>query len=368
MEVIFNADDFGRSSDINRAVLQAHREGVLTSASLMMTGDAVDEAVALARSAPTLAVGLHLVLSDGRPASSPGEISHLLEGRDRFPTNPARVWIQYIFSAAARAEMMRELRAQFERFAATGLPLDHVNGHQHIHMQPALFHALLPLARQYGADGVRLPRDDFGLAIHYDRKGAAVKALWAAVFGLLCRRYAGEIDGAAVASASARATPRLAVADRVYGLLQTGRMEEAYVLRVLTLAPNASSAHHVFSRGLTGRPLKRPVDGKESLRSAIRDSSLGRRLGEELGADPLRMTPERDSDVAEACSQSAPPARGRAGRWTAELYFHPTLAFEAEPLGPNRGDLATLLSPAVRKAVEAYGWTLASYATLAEAH
>ncbi len=173
MEVIFNADDFGRSSAINRAVLQAHREGVLTSASLMVAGDAAAEAVDLARATPALAVGLHLVLSDGRASSPPREIPHLLDGSDCFPANPAQVWIRYIFSPAARAEMVREVRAQFERFAATGLPLDHVNAHQHIHMHPAVFAALLPLARQYGAGGVRLPRDDFGLAMRYDRRDAA---------------------------------------------------------------------------------------------------------------------------------------------------------------------------------------------------
>jgi len=293
MEVIFNADDFGRSSEINRAVLQVHREGVLTSASLMVTGDAVEEAVALARAAPELAVGLHLVLSDGRPALSPAEIPHLLLGMDRFPANPARVWIQYIFSPVARAEMVREVRAQFERFATTGLPLDHVIAHQHIHMHPAVFNALLPLARQYGASGVRLPRDDFGLAMRYDRRDAAVKIVWATVFGNLCRRYAGEFDSAAVAPGQVPAARGLAVADRVYGLMQSGRMEEAYVLRVLKRA---------------------------------------------------QTTP---------C--------------LVELYFHPTTASESEPLGANPGDLATLLSPAVRRAVEVGGWVRASYATLKEA-
>ena len=306
MQVIFNADDFGRSSEINRAVVLAHREGILTSASLMVTGDALEEAVALAQTAPTLAVGLHLVLSDGRPASPPEEVPHLLGGGERFPANPARVWIQYMFSVAARAEMAREVRAQFEGFAATGLSLDHVDAHQHIHMHPAVFNALLPLARQYGARGVRLPRDDFGLAMRYDRRDPAVKAVWATVFGILCRRYAGDavsaaarcLDSLAVAPGQVSAARGLAVADRVYGLMQSGRMEEAYVLRVLARAPGTY--------------------------------------------------PARNATVV-------------------ELYFHPATASESEPLGSNPGDLATLLSPAVRRAVEVGGWVRASYATLKEA-
>jgi chitin disaccharide deacetylase len=306
LQVIFNADDFGRSTEINRAVLRAHREGVLTSASLMVTGDAAEEAVALARETPTLAVWLHLALSGARPAQPAGEIPHLV-GRDgRFPANPARVWIRVIFSAAARAEMTCEVRAQFKRFVATGLPLDHVDAHQHLHMHPAVFRTLLPLAEQHGAGGVRLPRDDFRLAVRYDRRDAAVKAVWAAVFGILCRRFARELAAA----------QGLAVTDRVYGLMQTGRMEEAYVLQVLAREPSTSPAPPVILSG------------------SIPTASRRRRLSEESRI---------------------------------ELYFHPTLASKAEPLGPNRGDLATLLSPAVRQAVEQGGWTRTTYSALREA-
>jgi predicted glycoside hydrolase/deacetylase ChbG (UPF0249 family) len=178
--------------------------------------------------------------------------------------------------------MAREVRAQFQRFAATGLPLDHVDAHQHLHMHPAVFGAVLQLAGQYGAGGIRLPRDDFWLAVRYDQRDAGVKAVWTAVFGILCRRYAGDL---------AIAKPRLAVTDRVYGLMQSGRMEEGYVLRVLS----------------------------------------------------------------------------SAGAAAAELYFHPTLAPESLPLGPNRADLATLLSPEVRQAIEERGWVRASYTSLKEA-
>jgi hypothetical protein len=222
--------------------------------------------------------------------------------------------------------MERELRAQFERFAATGLPLDHVDGHQHIHIQPAVFHALLSLARQYGASGVRLPRDDFGLAMHYDRRGAAVKAVWATVFGVLCRSYARDLDGTDGSGGSGSAH-RLAVADRVYGLMQSGKMEQAYVLRVLER--EAASATAESSLQPVG--IARPSD----------------RLKPQVPAGNRRVS-------------------GQASSRSVELYFHPTVAYRAEPLGPNRGDLAALLSPAVRQAVEAGGWVRASYATLRE--
>lgn len=290
MKVILTADDFGRSSAINAAVLRAHRDGVLTSASLMVAGEAAQEAVALARATPTLAVGLHVVLTESRPSSPPGKVSHLLSPTGRFPDDPARVWIQYIVSPRARAEMAVELRAQFASYAATGLALTHVDSHQHLHMHPAVFRALLPLAQEYGARGLRLPRDDFRLAVTHDRRGAGAKAVWTLIFGILNRRYARtvrELNRAGAAPPSARP---LAVAERVFGLLQSGAMEESYVVRVL-------------------QAVEAPVT---------------------------------------------------------ELYFHPTIASEVVPLGPNPGDLAALLSPVVRRTIAERRLILASYATLGE--
>jgi chitin disaccharide deacetylase len=428
MQVILNADDFGRSTEINRAVLQAHREGVLTSASLMVTGDAAEEAVALARAAPALAVGLHLVLSDGRPASPAQKIPHLTGRSGRFPANPARVWIEYGFSAAARAEMALEVRAQFQRFAATGLPLDHVDAHQHIHMHPAVFHALLPLAMEYDAGGIRLPRDDFRLAIRYDGRGAATKAVWAAVFGILCRRHAGVLASAARGSDQAAAARRLAITDRVYGLMQSGHMDEAYVLQVLAQAPGTSA----IASGLAHSPTSGQASSEAiscSARGELRPSekclpghaapSPPREGGEQIGdsscpaanhqrsthaavgatapenvilSDPipdLRQFGQDSEESREAGRGDSSLEARRYGSWltnplsvtagvmfrtripysewpSVELYFHPSLASEAEPLGPNPGDLAALLSPAVREAIRARGWVRATYASLKE--
>jgi hopanoid biosynthesis associated protein HpnK len=220
--IILNADDFGGSTSINAAVLQAHRDGVLTSTSLMVTGEAVEEAVALARKMPSLAVGLHLVVVAGRPALAPQRVPHLVGGNGRFADNPLRAGLHYFFSRAARHELAQEVEAQFEQFAATGLTLSHVDGHMHMHLHPTVLGLLAPLAVAHGASGVRLPRDDLQLGLAYDRDRMGQKVAWWAVFGLLSR------------CSSRRIGPRHLVApERVYGLLQTGQMEESYVLRVL---------------------------------------------------------------------------------------------------------------------------------------
>ena len=222
MQVILNADDFGRSTSINQAVMRAHREGVLTSASLMVAEEAAEEAVSLARETPTLAVGLHLVVAGGKAVLSSQQIPHLVDEAGRLPTYPVGIGFRYYVSPTMRRELAREVAAQFDRFASTGLPLSHVDGHLHMHMHPTVFGLLIPLAEQYGACGVRLPRDDLRLGVRHDRGRPWTRAGWAAVLGLLSRWCLGRTRRHA-----------LRTTHRVYGLMQTGRMEEAYVVEVL---------------------------------------------------------------------------------------------------------------------------------------
>jgi len=233
--VIINADDFGRSTAVNAAVMQAHREGILTSASLMVTGDAWQESVALVRAVPTLAIGLHLVVGSGRAVLPHKEIPHLVDFNGRFPDDPLRIGLYYWFSRTAQAELARELAAQFERFAATRLPLSHVDGHLHLHIHPTVFKLLLPLADGYGALGLRLPRDELRLALRYDRRQAMAKITWAISLGLVCRWCQSFLRD-----------HRMAVPRQVYGVMQTGQMREAYVLEVLRhlQAPTAELYFH----------------------------------------------------------------------------------------------------------------------------
>src|SRR6266567_2315923 len=95
--LIVNADDFGRSPSINEAVIRAHREGVLTTASLMVNEPACDEAAALARENPGLGVGLHLTLVLGHSALAASQIPGLVNGQQKFTDNPASAGFRYFF-------------------------------------------------------------------------------------------------------------------------------------------------------------------------------------------------------------------------------------------------------------------------------
>ncbi len=217
--LVVTADDFGLSPAVNAAIARAHREGVLTAARLMVTADAAEEAVAIARALPALSVGLHVVLADGPPALPAREIPHLVGPGGRLEPDPGRAGLRWVASAAARRELAREIAAQFERFAATGLPLSHVDGHHHLHVHPAAFPVVAELAARHGARGIRLPYEGLAPLPEARPRRAAVEAV---VLGALARRW--------------RPLARrrgLAFAARVHGVVRSGAMDEPYLVRLL---------------------------------------------------------------------------------------------------------------------------------------
>src|SRR5881628_2031331 len=114
--LIVNADDFGRSDSINQAVIRAHREGILTTASLMVNEPACADAIALARQNPRLGVGLHLTLVLGHSALTAARIPGLVNGRQMFTNNPATAGLRYFFMPGLRDQLQAEIHAQFQKF------------------------------------------------------------------------------------------------------------------------------------------------------------------------------------------------------------------------------------------------------------
>ncbi len=156
--LIINADDFGLTPGINRSILELHRAGVLTSATLMATGPAFDEAVAIASSTPTLGVGCHVVLTDGVPASRPETIPSLL-GPDGKTFRPSLLsFVQALLRGQIReSDIEREAQAQIDRIQQTGLSLTHADTHKHTHLFPAVTRPLLRVLERSGIRGIRNP-------------------------------------------------------------------------------------------------------------------------------------------------------------------------------------------------------------------
>src|ERR1700759_3725305 len=158
-KLILTADDFGAAVEVNEAVERAHRDGILTAASLMVSGAAAHDAVARARDMPSLRVGLHLVLVEGKPVLPARAVPDLVDGQGFFHTDMARAGAAMFFLPKVRAQLAAEIEAQFEAFAATGLKLDHVNAHKHFHLHPTVLALMLRIGGEFGlkSAGLRVP-------------------------------------------------------------------------------------------------------------------------------------------------------------------------------------------------------------------
>jgi chitin disaccharide deacetylase len=228
--LIVNADDFGRSRSINEAVIRAHQEGILTTASLMVNEPAAAEAVELARKNPRLGVGLHLSLLCGRSALPPSEIPGLVNGRGEFTNSPTGAGFRYFFGRPLHSQLRAEILAQFESFRRTGLPLDHVNGHLHLHLHPTVFKILMEEAEGLGITHLRLTQDPLRLNLRIASGHWLYRLLHAFIYKCL----------------APRAEPRLRRkgirhTERVFGLLQNARVDEQYVSSLLPLLPDGDS-------------------------------------------------------------------------------------------------------------------------------
>lgn len=220
--LIVNADDFGRSPAINEAVIRAHREGILTSASLMVNELDCAGAVSLAKENPRLGVGLHLALLGGRSALATERIPGLVNARGEFGDHPVSVGLKYFFQRGLYEQLRAEIHEQFARFRATGLPLDHVNGHLHLHLHPVVFRILMEDANILGIRHLRLTRDDFALNLRIARGRWLYRISHALVFRWLSARAKPDLDYCGI-----RHT------DQVFGVLQDSRVDEEFILKLL---------------------------------------------------------------------------------------------------------------------------------------
>jgi hopanoid biosynthesis associated protein HpnK len=157
--VIFSADDFGLSQAVNEGIEQAHRDGLLQSASLMMAAPATADAVDRARRLPGLRVGLHLVVIEGPAVLAPAAIPDLVDALGQFPSDQLGLGLRYFFRPAVRRQLEAEIAAQFQAFAATGLALDHANAHKHMHLHPTIGALMLRIGAAFGLRAVRVPAE-----------------------------------------------------------------------------------------------------------------------------------------------------------------------------------------------------------------
>lgn len=156
-KVIITGDDFGRSVSMNEAIETAHRRGILNTASLMVGGMAAMDAIERARRLPGLRVGLHLVVVDGASTLPRHIIPTLVDAKGAFSSHLVRAGVRFFFRKKVRRQLESEIRAQFEAFQRTGLVLDHVSSHHHLHLHPTVLEILLRVGRDFELKAVRFP-------------------------------------------------------------------------------------------------------------------------------------------------------------------------------------------------------------------
>lgn len=230
--LIINADDFGMTAGINRAVTEAHQHGVLTSATMIAAGGAVSEAVPMTHAMPKLAVGCHVVLMHGVPLTEPQIVPSLLgDGRDFRPTFGSFA-AAAVFGRLSPSEIAVEVRAQVDRVRSSGLAVSHLDTHKHAHAFPSVFRPLLKAAKDAEITAVRNPFEpEFSAALSLFAGSATAFARYAAVRSL------------AVFSADFRETVRelgIRTTDGTLGIAATSRWTRSLLERLLSRIPNGT--------------------------------------------------------------------------------------------------------------------------------
>ena len=224
--LVVTADDFGRAVEVNEAIEEAFTRGVVTATSLMVAEPMAAEAVERAKRLQGLRVGLHLVLVDGRPVLAPERVPDLVDSQGHFRQSLLRASIAFLLSPAVRRQLAMEIEAQFDAFARTGLALDHVNAHRHVHLHPVVARLLLRIGARHGAKAMRVPVEPAPVLAAVEAGSRARAPGVGAWTQLLRRRFA----------AAGMTTP-----DQVFGLAWSGAMTSSRLAGLIAHLPEGLS-------------------------------------------------------------------------------------------------------------------------------
>src|SRR6267143_4470046 len=185
----------------------------------MVAAPATADAISRARRMPSLRVGLHVVLVDGRPLLPASVVTHLVDGNGVFRSNMAALGTVISFSRQARRQLAAEITAQFEAYRATGLPLDHVNAHKHFHLHPVIAAQIMAIGKKFGARAIRVPAEPVSIVRAID---PSVAALSPRLLGQWTRVLRAQVRRAGMITS-----------DAVFGLAWSGAMTRGRVINLL---------------------------------------------------------------------------------------------------------------------------------------
>jgi hopanoid biosynthesis associated protein HpnK len=228
--LIVNADDFGLTAGVNRAIIEGHTRGAITSATLMANMPAFDAAVRLAQDHPSLGVGLHINITQGRPVAEASRVGSLINDRGEFWGTSGAILKRMLAGRLKIEEVVIELRAQIEKALKAGLRLTHVDSHKHTHALPQICEAIISTIKEYGINAVRAPRERW----RFDRGAESFEVIKqsAGAFGIsqLCR-----VSDARLKKSNVR-TP-----DFFFGVARTGFWTKQWLIDLIERLPAGAS-------------------------------------------------------------------------------------------------------------------------------
>ena len=234
--LIVNADDLGWTPGVNRGIVEAFRNGIVTSTSLLANGAAFADGVEMARAAGGLGVGVHLNLTDGAPVTGRESVTSLLNKQGEFAGGPESLLLRRASRGLLLKEVEREWNAQIQKVRDAGIEPTHLDGHKHVHMLPGLFEIALRLAKRHGIGAIRVSLEASSLRAALSsganrRAGVVMKqGVQARGLKLLARDAREQAERAGIAAA-----------DYFCGIAQTGELTREGVTKFLKSLPEGTT-------------------------------------------------------------------------------------------------------------------------------
>ena len=233
--LIVNADDLGWTQGVNRGIAEAHRNGIVTSTSLLANGCAFEEGVRSALQSPRLGVGVHLNLSDGKPLAPARQVKSLLDENGNFSGGPETLLFRLTAKSLDAREVELEWNAQIEKVRAAGIRPTHLDGHKHVQMLPGLFAVALRLAKKHGIEAVRVSHEASSLRAALNSGGE--------LLGLMLKQGV-QARGLKLLARDARKMAEragIAAADYFCGIAQTGVLTKKGIQQMLASLPEGTT-------------------------------------------------------------------------------------------------------------------------------
>jgi predicted glycoside hydrolase/deacetylase ChbG (UPF0249 family) len=270
LKLIVNADDFGISEAVNRGIVEAHVRGIVTSTSIMATAPKFEHAVELARQRPSLAVGVHLVLTEQRPLIGAAAAASLVRPDGTFEPHLKQLLKKRLRGLVAMSEVRSELDAQIRRVRSAGIAINHLDGHQHVHVLPGISRVVAELAAAHGISAVRYPAERV--------RGYMLRSV----------KHAPRVIEQAALNMFCAASPlaRLRRSDEFVGFYFGGRLDEANLETVISGLPTRGTVELMCHPGDEGM---RPTDDWHYAWAAERDALISPRIRELLLARGMHL-------------------------------------------------------------------------------